>query len=58
MISPKSTLSCKEADRRAGEGHTAPVKPQGRSGAQEKLSEAVRPDGLASVPGVTGCKRQ
>ena len=31
MISPKSTLSCKEADRRAGEGH---------SGAQEKLSEA------------------
>ena len=40
MISPKSTLSCKEADRRAGEGHTAPVQPWGHSGAQEKLSEA------------------
>lgn len=36
MISPKSTLSCKEADKRADEGHTAPVQLQGRSGAQEK----------------------
>lgn len=36
MISPKSTLSCKEADKTADEGHTALVQLQGHSGAQEK----------------------
>lgn len=50
MISPRSTLSCKEADERADEGHAArPELLPGRSGQSE---------GLASMLGVTGHKRQ
>lgn len=64
MISPKSTLSCKEADERADERPAAPCAAAAgqRQGPEEfslrQSALSLRPDGLASMLGLTGYKRQ